>query len=738
MSTTEHTSAPDAHASADSMPVPLDAPPGARRRSSRPPSRTLLASTLPRYAALSAILALSAALNAHRLAQNGYANTFYSAGVKSMLQSWHNFLFVSFDPGGLVTIDKPPLGVWVQAASAHLFGLSPLSLLLPEAILSTVAVAVLYRVIARRLGVAGGLAAALALAVFPSFVAVSRDNGVDPLLILLMILACGAALNAIEDGRWRWLLACAVLIGLAFNTKTLAAYLIVPGIACAYMVCTPGSWVRRATMLLAAGVVMALCSFAWIAAVELTPASQRPYVGSSTDNTELGLTFSYNGFGRVEGEQGGPGDVHALPGGMVPAAPHHSSPLHPTAASILHAARLSPTLPNGRLRDPISFGGATGPLRLFESRLADQGSWILPFALLGLLAFALLLARSPVNGGACGAGGESTTGWPDAVGGREAQADHVEGSNSRRRDPDHVEGSSDHEGRRRDPRLATLVVFGGWFLVEAAILSFSKGIVHPYYISALAPGAAAMVGAGAVAFARFARERDWRVVLLVAAVGATLAAQLAVIGYQHYLGRLVPFLVAGAVIALCAMAVRRLAGPAMAFLVCVLLLAPAAYARTTWLAPVQGTFPAAGPHQATGDGRYGASEKSMRIYRNLIHYVSTHHPGTRWALLTVAAPTAAPMMLLGLPAGALAGYSGIDPVLDGRGLAQLVARGEARYVTLGGAYASRGGNLATKAVLRACPQVPAAAWHGPKPSPYELVLFDCAGRQRALSAGRRQ
>ena len=97
-----------------------------------------------------------------------------------MLRSWHNFFFVSFDPGGLVTIDKPPLGVWVQVASAHGVRLSPLSLLLPEAILSTLAVAVLYRVIARRLGAAAGLAAALALAVFPSFVAVSRDNGVDP------------------------------------------------------------------------------------------------------------------------------------------------------------------------------------------------------------------------------------------------------------------------------------------------------------------------------------------------------------------------------------------------------------------------------------------------------------------------------------------------------------------------------------------------------------------------------
>jgi len=684
MSTTDRTTATDAPLVAS----PPDSPTTLSRPASRLPSRSALVGAAPRYTALGAILALSAVLNTHRLAQNGYANTFYSAGVQSMLKSWHNFFFVSFDPAGLVTIDKPPLGVWVQAASAQAFGFSPLSLLLPEAIISTLAVAVLYRVIARRLGPAAGLVSALALAVFPSFVAVARDNGVDPLLIFLMILACGAALNSIEDGRWRWLIACAVLIGLAFNTKTLAAYLIVPGIALAYFMCAPGSWLRRIGMLSAAAVVMAVCSFAWVAAVELTPASQRPYVGSSTNNTELGLTFNYNGFGRVEGEQGGPGDVHALPGGMVPAAPGHSSPLHPTAASVLHTAKLSPTLPNGRLRDPISFGGATGPLRLFEDRLADQGSWMLPFALVGLLAFALLLARAPTEG---------------------------------------------HPRERRDPRLATLIVFGGWFLVEVAILSFSKGIVHPYYISALGPGAAAMVGAGAVAFARFARDRDWRLILLPCAVVATVAAQLAIIDYQDYMHWLAPFLIVGAVLGVCATIVRRLAGAAMALLVCLLLLAPAVYARTTWLARVQGTFPAAGPHQATGSGEYGSSERSMQIYRNMMRYVSTHHPGTHWAVLTVAAPTAAPMMLLGLDAGALAGYSGSDPVLDGPGLAHLVARGEARYVALGGAYASRGGNLATKAVLRACPQVPAAAWHGPKPSPYELVLFDCAGRERALS-----
>ena len=133
------------------------------------------------------MLALSAVLNCTASSQNGYANIFYSAGVQSMLRSLHNFLFVSFDPGGLVTVDKPPLALWLQAASAKLFGFSPLSLLLPEAIAGVLAVGVLYVMLARRLGALAAFAGALALAVFPSFVAVSRENGVDALLILLLI-----------------------------------------------------------------------------------------------------------------------------------------------------------------------------------------------------------------------------------------------------------------------------------------------------------------------------------------------------------------------------------------------------------------------------------------------------------------------------------------------------------------------------------------------------------------------
>ncbi|HEX5308208.1 MAG TPA: glycosyltransferase family 39 protein [Solirubrobacteraceae bacterium] len=671
----------------------------------------------PAHLALAAILALSAVLNTVRLGQNAWGNTFYSAGVKSMLASFHNFFFASFDAGGLVTIDKPPLAVWAQALSAKLFGFTPLSLLLPEAVIGVLTVALLYFILVRRLGVPAALVGALSLAVFPIFVAVSRDNGVDPLLVLLMLSACGAALRSIEGGRLRWLLISGALIGLAFNTKTLAAYLAVPAIALGYLVCAPGAWWRRLLALVAAGAAMAIVSFAWIAVVELTPASQRPYVGSSTNNTELGLTFEYNGLGRVEGEAGGPGNIAVKAGGLV-AAPTHTGARPPRHAHPYKPAKLSEFLSNGRLRYPIAFGGAVGPLRLFGSALSGQGAWTLPLAIFGLIALVLQVLV------------------PERRHGRQLpQPAHGERG----------ERASQRSPWRRDPRLAVLLVLGGWFFVEYVVLSYSKGIVHPYYISALAPGAAAMIGAGVAASIGWARPTgdrrgarsasDPRVLLVPVAVAATVAAQVAIVKEQHYMQWLIPLLIAGAaVLTVLLLAFRRLALPVVLGLLALLLIGPTGYAATTWLAPAQGTFPAAGPHEATGIGKYGLEPKQMSETAKLVAYAAGHRATSRWSLLADSSPTAAPMILLGSPAGALGGYGGSDPVLDGRSLARLIARGQARYVVLGGEYAERGGNAATAAVLHDCPQVPHQAWHGPVPGPTVLVLFDCAGRERALRA----
>jgi 4-amino-4-deoxy-L-arabinose transferase-like glycosyltransferase len=703
----------------------------------------------PQHLALAGVLALSAVLNVNKLAQNGYANIFYSAGVKSMLRSWHNFLFVSFDPGGLVTVDKPPLALWVQAASAKLFGFSPLSLLLPEAIIGVLSVAALYWVMSRRLGAWAAVAGALTLAVFPSFVAVSRENGVDPVLILLLILACGAGLRACETGRWRTLVGCGVLIGLAFNTKTLAAYLVVPPIALAYLVCAPGRVPRRIAQLVVAAVAMLVVSFAWIAVVELTPASQRPYVGSSTNNTELGLTFEYNGFGRVEGQVGGPNSVVVRPGAYVPAARERAAAAARSAAKSTHTTgaaptssaaheptpTLTPVVTHGREKDPIPFGGPPRLLRLFGVGLGDQAGWMLPFALFGLLGMSLLILfdhrrwwifdRAPHE-------------RPAARDELATEAEPAADAEPTVREPAISTKPFALVGRH-DPRLAATLVLGGWFLVEAVVLSLSKGIVHPYYVSGLAPGTGAMAGAGVAAFVALARGRNPRricgLALIACAVAATVAVQIVLLRREHYLEWFIPVLVAGAAVGICALlALRRLAAPALACTFLLLLVAPTAYSSTTWLAPAEGTFPAAGPRHDPGPGAYGVNARDERIDQALADYVSTHGPGTRWALLTVASDTASPMMLFGLDAGALGGYSGTDPVLDGPGLAHLVAAGQARYVLLGGEYSLRGGNDATRAVLRACTELAPSVWHSPVGYPFGLALFDCAGHERALAA----
>jgi 4-amino-4-deoxy-L-arabinose transferase-like glycosyltransferase len=687
----------------------------------------------PHRLALAAILAGSAVLNLNRLSQNGYANVFYSAGVKSMLRSWHNFFFVSFDPGGLVSIDKPPLALWVQAASAKIFGFSPLALILPEAIGGVLAVALIYRILARRCGQRAALAAALALAVFPSFVAVSRENGVDTLLILLMMLAADATLRAIENGRLRTLCWSAVLVGLAFNTKTLAAYLVLPGLALAYAVCAPATLARRATALAAAGALLLAVSFAWIAAVELTPASARPYVGGSTDNTQLGLTFEYNGLGRVGGQSGGPGRIPLGAGalthyrnangqrgtqrargatgtrGVPPAAPRAApppaSPGTPASAEAA-GAPVAPARHGKRAAQPVTFAASPGPLRLFGKGLGDQGAWIVPLALIGMLAYAILIAR---------------------------------------------EGPPEGVARRRDMRVAALIAMGGWFVTEAVVLSVSKGIVHPYYISALAPGCAAMAGVGVVALARLARgarplgdlgsarlrslaELALPAALVGAALLATAAVEVVLMRREEYMVWFEPVVIAGAMLlAFAVIAVRRYASVAIAAAFLLLLVVPTGYASSTWLAPVEGTFPAAGPTQTAGAGGVGIGGADLARVRKLIAYVRTHRPGTRWGILSDASVTAAPFWLLGLPSGSLAGYSGTDPVIDGRGLARRVTRGEARYVILGGEFSTRGGNRATAAVLRACEQLAPTLWGAPQSYVRGLVLFDCAGHEAELA-----
>jgi 4-amino-4-deoxy-L-arabinose transferase-like glycosyltransferase len=475
---------------------------------------TALTRRLPRPE-LSALIVLAALLNLWALSKNGWANDYYSAAVRSMSSSWHNFLFASADPSGVMTVDKPPLALWVQALSVRVFGYHPLSMLVPQALMGVASVALLYDLVRRCFGRVGGFAAGLALALTPITVAISRHNNPDAMLVLCCVAALWFAVRALQDGRTRWLVLAGLCVGLGFETKMLVAFTVVPGIALGYLLIAPRGRLRALRQLLAGGAAMLLAGGAWPALVALTPAADRPWISGTSDNSILSLIFGYNGLGRVDGQSGGP----AGGGGNM-------------------------------------FGGQTGPLRLLNSALGGQAGWLLGFAVVSGLAI-LLSTRL----------------------------------------------------RHSDARSGWLLAVGGAFLTTAVLFSAASGIFHPYYVSLLAPFAAALFGAGVVQLI------DGRVsarVFAPIALAAGVATELVVLDrYVNQMSWLPPVLIAVcalATVALVSFAAPRVRIVAAAAATVALLLAPSVWAVDTLGHATNGTFPEGGPanvQTANGSGMFG-------------------------------------------------------------------------------------------------------------------------------------
>src|SRR3954466_14989712 len=248
---------------------------------------------------LAALLVLAAVLNLWALDQNGWANDYYSAAVRSMASSWHNFLYASFDASGVMTVDKPPLALWVQALSVKVFGFSSLAILVPQALMGMASVALVYDLTRRRFGRAAGGVAGLVLALTPMTVAISRHNNPDALLILCSVAALWFVVRGLEDGRMRWLGLAGVCVGLGFETKMAAAFMVVPGIAATWLAVAPRGRGRAVGQLLAGGAAMVAVGLAWPLLVALTPAADRPWVSGTSDNSIWSLMLDYNGLGRI-------------------------------------------------------------------------------------------------------------------------------------------------------------------------------------------------------------------------------------------------------------------------------------------------------------------------------------------------------------------------------------------------------------------------------------------------------
>ena len=611
--------------------------------------------------ARAAIFGLAALLYSWDLARVGMGNTFYAAAVKSGTESWKAFFFGSLDPGSFITVDKPPAALWVMELSGRIFGFSSWSMLLPEALAGLATVMVLYHLVRRWFGEPAAVFAALALALTPVAVVIFRYNDPDAFLTLLLVLAAWACWRAIETGRTVGLVLSAALVGLAFLTKTLDAFIVVPAIGVAYLWCGPPRLARRLGQLGWAALALLVSSGWWVAIVELWPKSARPYIGGSTDNSELNLIFGYNGFARIFGSGGGAGAAGGATSGGSSA-----------------------------------FGGGEGLLRMFDSELGGQISWLLPVALAGLVAGLWLTRRH----------------------------------------------------RRSDSQRAGFVLWGGTLLMYLAVYDYAKGIFHPYYTVVMAPAVAALAGAGAVALWRLGRQSlRWAWALPAAIVGTALWADVLLArtsGYDSWAGPtvVVTGVVSALVLFLCLARPRvsRWFAVAAGSVAAVTLLAgPAAYSLTTLgtttngiatagptssagglgagsgpggqgggpggrsgdggapTAARTGGFPGGGTapngaHTGAGASAAGGGGGASTANTALVRYLERHQGSAEYLVAVNGSQTAAPFILeSGKAVIAMGGFTGTDPTPTLSEFEHLVATGKVHYVYVSSGAGGGGG-----------------------------------------------
>jgi 4-amino-4-deoxy-L-arabinose transferase-like glycosyltransferase len=613
----------------------------------------------PAVLLLAGILVLSLGLHLYNIQAIGEANTYYTAAVKSMLQSWHNFFFVAAEPGGSVTVDKPPLGLWIEAGFAAVLGVSGFSVTLPNIIAGVLSVGVLYFLVKKYFGTAAGLAAALVLALTPVSLAVDRNNTIDGMLILTLLLAAWAFIRATETGKLRHLLLGALLVGLGFNIKMLQAFLPLPAFYALYFFGAKAGWRRKILNLGLATVLLGVVSLAWAVTVDAIPASQRPFVGSTSSNSEMELIFGYNGINRLLGGMGG----GRAPGGGTSARPDGTNPPNPPANGTFPPGGMPPQGPGsstgrptfpGQNRDGFGGGnggpggfdiGQAGGLRFFSAPLAKEMSWLLPFALLAMLLAAFSgRVRLPLI-------------------------------------------SNEHKG---------LILWGGWLLTCLVFFS-AAGFFHNYYLATLSPALGALVGTGFSGLAKLKeRSRLLAGAALIGAAGSTLVFQVYLVAQfglnGAWVGLAAVLLTAAGVLAAANLMRQRHPGvffrAASGLALAAMLVIPAVWSARTVASTPSTMLPEAyaGDSSNRGFALGGFSGGGGdSIDTSVLNYLEANTQNIKYL---VAVPSSHPgsnlVLQTGRPVLFMGGFTGSDPVVNASSLSRLVADGELRYVLYGG------------------------------------------------------
>ncbi|MEK6225429.1 MAG: glycosyltransferase family 39 protein [Chloroflexota bacterium] len=582
--------------------------------------------------ALAAVTALAAFLYFWHLSINGYANTYYSAAALAASESWKAWFFGSFDAGSFITVDKPPLSTMLMGLSVRLFGLSSFSILAPQALAGVATVVVLFQAVRRSFGPVAGLIAAVVMALTPVAVLMFRFNNPDAVLTLLLVSTAWAVLRGLENGRFRWAILASVLIGLAFLTKYLQAYLVLPAFALVWLVAAHGHLRRRIAGLAIAAVTTLVASGWWVAIADSIPAALRPYIGGSTNNSTLDLLFGYDGLSRIFGFLRGRFGIDGGGGGVDGGG-------------------------------GAGFGGTPGLFRLFNSEFVGQISWLIPFAVIALIAGLVIHARA----------------------------------------------------QRTDRARGGYLLWGGWFLVTAGVFSYMSGIIHPYYTVALAPAIAALVGAGTVDLWRLRSRSIFGGIGLAVAVlvtafwGARLLATTPAFATGLGTVALVAAFVAAAVLVVPArIGLGRASLVAAVVALAAVLAGPFAYSLDTVASVNDGALPSAGPAVAGtfggpgggvfgrgGDGavvRGGGPGQATTTSASLVDFLVANKGDATWIVAVSGSQEAGSIELAsGEAVMAMGGFSGSDPAPTLAQLQEYVRSGQLRYILIGGGGGPGGG-----------------------------------------------
>ena len=618
-------------------------------------------------AGLVAVGLVAAGLRLYRLDRNGTGNPYYGASVRSMLASGSNFFFGAFDPLGIVTVDKPPVALWIQAIGAKALGYGSIAVLLPQALMGVASVLLTWHLVRRSFGAGAGLLAGLILAVTPICVAMDRDNLPDTALVLALLLATWALAKAAESGNLSPLILATGLVGLAFNVKMLAAFVVLPTFALAYWLAAPAPWRAKLGRLAISGVVLVATSLSWSIAVELTPKDRRPYIGGSRNNSAMELALGYNGIARIMG-MGGFGPPGARPTGAAfpkAAEPKEAEPKEAEAEADAFPA--PPPGGPGMGRPPFGpggpggpgFGGTPGFARFANRGIAGLITWLFPAAILGSLL----------------AGCRSRWTWPI---GREPLA---------------------------------LMIWGGWFATHWVVFSFARGIFHEYYTTVMGPAVAALTAIGAVALWDVSARGGWRAFLLPSVLLLTAAWQGSIVNhYPDWRPWLLPIVLGGAGVGSVGFIAskwlaarwssipwaRSFAGVGLASL----LIGPTAWSMTAVLAKGVSMMPTADPTLmgARSDwpgpampfmpgpgGRGNPMEPDPEETRRLVAFLKANRHGES---ILVAAPGSMPVAPIIIESGesavSIGGFMGGDPALTRDQFVKLVDDGRLRFFLFGG------------------------------------------------------